>query len=180
MATPLSSGIQFLKDLGFYDVILPFLLIFTIVFGVLEKTKIFGTVENKPKTNINSMIAFVIALFFVATPRLVEAVHISLPQVSLLLVVVMSLMMLVGFIASEKEGFSFDKYRYFKGFLIFIFFIGIVLIFLNAIGWWDEFWDMFGANFWTSTAGMTLIFFGVIIGAIFFITTGSGAKKESE
>ncbi len=171
MVTPLSRGLEFLKDLGFYDIILPFLLIFTITFGVLEKTKIFGSEDGKPKTNINSMIAFVIALFFVATPRLVESVQISLPQVALLLVVVMSLMMIIGFIMSDKE-FSFENHRGWKIFLMVTLFIGIILIFLNAIGWWDEFWNLFGATFWASTAGMTLIFFGVVIGAILFITTG--------
>lgn len=178
MVTPLASGLAFLKDLGFYDIILPFLLIFTITFGVLEKTKIFGLNEDKkPKTNINSMIAFVIALFFVATPRLVESIQISLPQVALLLVVLLSLMMLVGFVMSDKE-FNFENHKVFKGFLLFALFVGIILIFLNAVGWWNDFWDMFGASFWTSTAGMTLIFLAVIIGAILFIT-GVGSSKKA-
>jgi hypothetical protein len=171
MVTPLSRGLEFLKDLGFYDIILPFLLIFTITFGVLEKTRIFGVQDGKPKTNINAMIAFVISLFFVATPRLVEAVQISLPQVAVLLVVIMSLMMVVGFIMSDKE-FNFENHKGLKILLIFAIFVGIVLIFLNAVGWWDEFWDMFGFDFWTSTAGMTLVFLGVVVGAIIFITGG--------
>ncbi|MFH1210716.1 MAG: hypothetical protein V1645_02255 [archaeon] len=177
MVTPLGRGLEFLKDLGFYDIILPFLLIFTIVFGVLEKTRVFGIQDGKPKTNINAMIAFVMSLFFVATPRLVEAIQISMPQVAVLLVVIMSLMMVVGFIMSDKE-FNFESYKGLKWFLIFILFVGIFLIFLNAVGWWNEFWDMFGFNFWTSTAGMTLIFLGVVIGAILFITGGS--KKGGE
>lgn len=175
MATPLASGLQFLKDLGFFDIILPFLLIFTIVFGVLEKTRIFGTADGKPKANINAMIAFAIALFFVATPRLIEAVQISLPQVAMLLVVLMSFMMLVGFMMSDKE-FSFESHKGLKIFLMFTMLVGIVLIFLNAVGFWEEFWTLFGFNFWTSSAGMTLIFLGVIVGAIAFIT--GGKKKE--
>ncbi|MEM4244737.1 MAG: hypothetical protein QW404_00165 [Candidatus Nanoarchaeia archaeon] len=180
MVTPLSRGLEFLKDLGFYDIILPFLLIFTVAFGVLEKTRIFGQTEDKkPKTNINAMIAFVISLFFVATPRLVESLQISLPQIALLLVVLMSLMMVVGFIMSDKE-FSFETHKGLKIFLIFCLFVGIILIFLNAVGWWEEFWDMFGFDFWTSTAGMTLIFLGVVIGAILFITSGGKKGGSSE
>lgn len=181
MVTPLSRGLEFLKDLGFYDIILPFLLIFTLVFGVLEKTKVFGTTDNKPKTNINAMISFVIALFFVATPRLVEAVQISLPQISVLLVVLMCLLMLIGFIMSESDkGFNFEKHGFLKGFLIFSLVVGVMLIFLNAVGWWDEFWDMLGFNFWTSTAGMTLIFLGVVVGAIYFITSAKSTKSGGE
>ena len=40
--TALGSAIDFLKDFGFFDVILPFLLVFSILFGILEKTKVFG------------------------------------------------------------------------------------------------------------------------------------------
>lgn len=180
MVTPLGRGLEFLKDLGFYDIILPFLLIFTITFGVLEKTRIFGQEGGKPKTNINSMIAFVIALFFVATPKLVETVKISLPQVAVLLVILLSLMMVIGFIMSDKE-FNFEKLTALKVILMISLFIGILLIFLNAVGWWDDFWDIFGVDFWTSSAGMTVVFLGVVIGAIIFITGGkggSGGKKE--
>ena len=55
--SPLRNAIEFLNDFGFYDVVLPFLLVFTIVFGVLEKTKLFGVTDKKPKQNINAMIA---------------------------------------------------------------------------------------------------------------------------
>ena len=41
--SPFRTGIDFLDKLGVYEVLLPFLLIFTIVFAILEKTKVFGT-----------------------------------------------------------------------------------------------------------------------------------------
>ncbi|MDP2908831.1 MAG: hypothetical protein Q8N77_03415, partial [Nanoarchaeota archaeon] len=82
MATsPLAGAIEFLNEFGFYDVVLPFLLVFTLVFAILEKTKIFGVEEKKPKKNINAMIAFVIALFFVATTELVAGTREMLPNV---------------------------------------------------------------------------------------------------
>src|SRR3989344_2060049 len=65
-ATVLGDAVKLLQDFGFFDVILPFLLVFTVVFGILEKTKIFGTEGEKghPKKNIDAMVAFVIAIFF--------------------------------------------------------------------------------------------------------------------
>ncbi|MBM3199831.1 hypothetical protein FJZ53_02750, partial [Candidatus Woesearchaeota archaeon] len=68
--SPLGGAIEFLKEFGFFDVVLPFLLVFTIVFAVLEKTKIFGG-GKESKKNINAMIAFVFALFFVSATNLV-------------------------------------------------------------------------------------------------------------
>ena len=41
------EAIQFLAKLGIYDVVLPFLLVFTIVFAIMEKTKLLGTEKGK-------------------------------------------------------------------------------------------------------------------------------------
>ena len=63
---------QNLQQMGFYDYILPFLLIFTIIFAILEKTRIFGTepgTTNEPRKNINLVVALIIGLIvMVQTP----------------------------------------------------------------------------------------------------------------
>ena len=165
-SSPLGGAIEFLKDFGFFEVVLPFLLIFTIVFGVLEKTKLFGAVDKKPKQNINSMIAFVIALFFVSATNLVEATSVFLPQVVVLLITLMSFMMLVGFFYADQE-FSFEKNTFWKVFLTIIFFIGIVLLSWRA--YHPESFDSAGA-FWESTAGVSIIFLVIVVGTILFVT----------
>ena len=49
---------RLLESYGFTDALLPFLLIFTIVFAVLQKTNILG----KDKKNFNVILALVLAL----------------------------------------------------------------------------------------------------------------------
>ena len=70
MVSAFRGMIEFLDKIGVYDVILPFLLVFTAVFSILEKTRILGmeTIDGKEYTrkNQNSMLAFVMAFFFVA------------------------------------------------------------------------------------------------------------------
>ena len=47
--------------------VLPFLLVFTIVFAILEKTKIFGaTKDGESKKNINAVVALVLGLLMIA------------------------------------------------------------------------------------------------------------------
>ena len=49
------TAIGFLDKLGVYDIILPFLLVFTLVFAILEKTKILGlekTAQEEDKTRM--------------------------------------------------------------------------------------------------------------------------------
>jgi len=43
-----------LERIGFVDVLLPFLLIFTVIFAVLEKTKILGDGKLEKKFNISA------------------------------------------------------------------------------------------------------------------------------
>jgi len=174
MVSPLEKSIIFLESFGFFDVVLPFLLVFTIVFAVLEKTKIFGTEgeDKKPKKNLNSMIAFVIALFVVATKEIVVALKVSLPQIAMFLIVIFALMMLMGFFFSGEKEFSLEN----KGAMFFaiLAIIGVVLIFLNAFGWLQPLVDYVTQN-WDNTLIVSLIFLIIIILTIFYIV-GMGKK----
>ena len=42
MANGFVGAIAFMDKLGVYDVVLPFLLVFTLIYAFLEKTKVFG------------------------------------------------------------------------------------------------------------------------------------------
>ncbi len=140
MSSTLSSIVDFLEEFGLFDVILPFLLIFTIVFGILEKTRIFGVDEidgkQYAKKNLNSMVAFVIAFFVIAAKEVVAVIQTSLPLVALLLLIVFSFLLLAGSFMADKE-FSFENNPFWKWTLTVSMFVGIVGIFLYAIGWLD-------------------------------------------
>ena len=162
--------IQFFGELGIYDVILPFLLVFTIVFAVLEKTKLFGTekVGDKeyPKKNLNSIVAFVAAFLVVASTRLVAAINESVANVVLLLLLSICFLLLIGLFYKEGESCSLEgKWR---SLFMVIMFLGVVLIFLQAIkvdnrGIVQYVYDYLMVN-WQSnfTASVILIIFIVI------------------
>ena len=109
MAEPTIFGgvISFLQSFGFYDIVLPFLLVFTIVFAVLEKTKIFGTETingvKYTKKNINSIISFVVAFLVVASTRLVAAINEIMANVVLLVILSISFLLLIGSFFKEDE-----------------------------------------------------------------------------
>jgi len=85
----LQNAINFFRDFGLFDVVLPFLLVFAIVFAILEKTRILGNEGSGdkavPKHSLNSTVAFVVALLVVATNKVVTAINAALPNVVLLL-----------------------------------------------------------------------------------------------
>ena len=138
MSSPLVRAIDFFRDFGIFDVVLPFLLVFTIVFAVLEKTRILGlekTAEGReiPNKNINSMVAFVVAFMVVAASNIVGVINESLPNVVLLLVVSISFLLLIGaFLKTGELDFPKQHENWYKFFVIAMF-VGVVLIFLGAI-----------------------------------------------
>jgi len=148
-STTFRGVLEFFDTIGLYDVVLPFILVFTIVFAILEKTKVLGVEEvsghKYTRKNLNAMTAFVISFLVVASSQLVEIITTVSSQIVILLMLAVLFLLLVGSFYKEAEG------GYLKGgwktFFIFIMFVGIVLIFLGAIknesgdSWLDVFWN---------------------------------------
>lgn len=189
MVSTFRGAIEFFDKIGIYDVILPFLLVFTIVFAILEKTKVFGTEEidgkKLTKKNLNSITAFVIAFLVVASSKLVETITQVSSQVVILLLLSVLFLLLVGSFYSEKDlpVFLGGNWKYL--FMI-IMFVGILGIFLNAIknedgtSWLDWGWDRV-VNHFDSTAVASIILVIVIILFMYFIVRNpSPTKKEEE
>ncbi|MBS3170103.1 hypothetical protein J4210_06490 [Candidatus Woesearchaeota archaeon] len=169
------TAIGFLDKLGVYDIILPFLLVFTLVFAILEKTKILGVEKVKDqeytKKNINAMVAFVTAFLVIASTQLVAVINSVMANVVLLLVLSICFLMLVGSFYSDKE-FSLENSPKWVKFLMVFMFIGIILIFLNALDWLET---VFGAVFLLFTSldaewAATTLFLLIIIGFIWYVT----------
>jgi len=97
-----------LQSSGLYEIALPFLLIFTIVFAILEKTKIFGEDKDKePKSRINAVVAIILGLLIINQFEIVSKLNLFLPKVSLFIVVAIMFLILLGvFGANVSSGFS--------------------------------------------------------------------------
>ncbi|MEK6940113.1 MAG: hypothetical protein AABX31_05280 [Nanoarchaeota archaeon] len=171
--------IAFLNKLGVYDVILPFLLVFTIIFAILEKTKIFGTEKDgMTKKNINAMVAFVIGFLVIASTKLVGVINEVMANVVLLVILGVCFLLLVGVFFTGKEEFSLKEMPVYLQIFTAIMFLGIIVIFLNALGWLQTIFDLF-ENINADWAA-TLIFIIIIIGFMVWITyTPKGEAKKS-
>src|SRR3989344_9320159 len=187
MVTPLGKAIEFFRDFGLFDIVLPFLLVFTIVFAILEKTRILGTVKMKggeeiPNKNLNSMVAFVVGLLVVATANVVRTINESLPNVVMLIVASVSFLLMIGvFLKTEELDFAGKHGNWYKFFMV-IMFIFVIGIFLNSI------YDASGNSYleialffliteWSSAVVTSVVFLAVIIGTILYITR-SGSKEK--
>ncbi|MBI5871756.1 hypothetical protein HZB88_01580 [archaeon] len=94
--------VKALEETGFYDVALPFVLIFTLIFAILQKIQLFGT-QSK---NINIMLALVIAFFTVRVPWVISTINLFLPKISLIVLVIVIFLLIMGLFGAEGSKFT--------------------------------------------------------------------------
>lgn len=180
--------IDFFQTLGVYDVILPFLLIFSIVFAILEKTKVLGTEEahghKYTKKNLDAMVAFVIAFLVVASTKLVALINNFLANAITILVLIIMFLILVGAVfKGDEDGFLKDGPA--KTAFMVIVGVVIVLIFLHSIptdegsDWLEAGWDWLMNN-WSNNVGGSIILVIVVIAFMVFVTSGKDEKGSKE
>ncbi len=175
----LEGFIRILEQWGLTDVLLPFLLIFVVMFAILQKTKILGD----DKKRFNMAIALVIGLLVVIPHVLgmyppnadvVEILAKALPQVSILVVAILMLMILIGLLGAEATWMGSAL----SGWVAIAAFIIIVIIFGGAAGWWRNWWwfeRFFGSD--TIAVIIMLLVFAIII---WFVTRGEGKGENME
>ncbi len=185
MVSPLEVSIEFLKTFGFFDIVLPFILVFTLVFAILEKTRIFGEEDKKPKKNLNALVAFAVGLFVIAATNVVDILRNALPLITLVLIVILSFMLLVGSFHGDKE-FSFADNKAWRRFLTIVVFISVLLIFGNFIKtksgktWLEAFLDFVQRDLGSGPVVSSIIFLGIIIFVIWFVGYGGGNGKRGD
>lgn len=170
------------SNLGYYfstygvmDFLLPFILVFTIVFAVMQKTKILGD-----KKNYNVIIALVLGLLFVV-PHLtgnyplgydpVQVMNDALPSISLVSIAAIMVLLLLGIFGT---GFAQAATP-----IIAIAAIGFVIyIFGASLNLWTGPYDTF--YWWTSETTelmIVILIFGLII---WFITKEPSSKGPAD
>lgn len=151
---------------------LPFLLVFFIVFAILEKTKLLG--EKKPQ--INAVVAFVIGLVFVGVAYPTTVVNNMILFLTVAIIVVFIVLLLWSFLGGGEvkipEG---------KGFRIILFIILLIIVLVALIwatGWSENVSAFFSGQNWT---GNNLlwgnILFIIIIAVALAVVLG---KKKSD
>ena len=130
IVNPLENAVVLLQDFGFFTVILPFVLLYALVFGLLMKVKLLG--EDDAAKTVNQIIALSVGAFFITSTDAVNYIAGIIPQAGFLLVVVLLIMMVLTLLGLknpiDNPMFS-DKISFGKN----LFYLAIVLVFLLVI-----------------------------------------------
>ena len=177
-ATPLGASVQLIQDVGFVDVVLPFLLIFAITYGSLVKTKIFGNLES-----VNILVSFVIALSVTITALVVGIIKLFLPIFGLILVFIVSVLIILSLFFGDVKKVTSNKFIRTMATIVLIIILVIVILFiistiLQEAGYLPEPNENDLTNLLSNIFNfiVTIIFLLIIVGVVYFMSKG-GSKE---
>jgi len=161
-----------LDQFGLTDIILPFFLIFTVIYAVLVKSKVLGD-----RKQIHVVLALALTLITIVphvTGRyppgfdVINIINAALPSVSLLLIVGFMMLVVLGV-------FGVDLAKGASPWIGILSLFFLVYIFGQAIGWWRDIFDI------VNVVGSDTILLIVSVVAFFWvITLITGPSEDAE
>ena len=163
-----------MQNFGLLDIVLPFLLIFTVVFATLQRVGLFKEGEHgEGKKNINAMLSLIIAILTVV-PHIngryppnydpIVIINTLIPSAAVLAIVIILLLFLFGIFGS---GFASGGT---PAWIILGVIIVMGYIFGATVGWWDDPSQSIGL-WWDSDLSALLIIIIVFALLLWFITS---------
>ena len=154
------------------EVLLPFLLVFTLVFAILQKTKILGD----GKKQIDAIVGLVVGLIVIAFASATGIIINLIPILAIGLVVLLVFMLLYGMTFQPGD---FKLNNWIRGGIGIVAGIVVIITVLILTGGWDYLWDLYYTSDGSSiTANIIIVI--VIIVAIVAVIFGEGKDKDKK
>jgi len=152
------------ESIGVFDYLLPFLLIFAVVFGILETTKVLGTHKG-----IHTIVALVIGLFTMRYFQVGEFIGVIFANFGIALSVILVLIILTGLFVTNKsrEGWALNTSK-----IAMLAVIIVVIASINEFAWFGSYWWQ---NNW-----INLLWIAIIIGAIISFMGGKSDSGDGD
>lgn len=150
------------ESVPFLEEALLFLLMFVVVFAILQRSKILG--DNVQK--INSLVALAFALIFVGVASTTHIVSNIIPFVSVALVVILMFLLLWGFVGGEISSLP----KGIKNTIIILGAIFMIALVFYVTGWGKS---LTTGSWFNSGLVYTILAFALIIGAVVYAIKSS-------
>ncbi|MFH0808432.1 MAG: hypothetical protein V1888_02345 [archaeon] len=164
MATTITDVLNIWNDIGVFSYVIPFLLIFAVVFAILKKTKILGDDND----GILAIISVAIGLLALQFDFVSEFYAVIFPRFGIGLSLFLVLIIMIGFFYNgDVSEMTWIGYV-----------IGIAVA-LWALSSWDD-WASFGFGGWFTDNFWAIVIVGVIVATIIGVTRDSEAAKSKK
>ena len=156
------------------EFILPFVLIWTLVFGILQKTKLLGE-DNK---QIDSLVAFIIGFIFVSVLQPKEIVNNLILFLTIAIVLMFIGLLLWGFISGKDLGKDILSETWTKWVAGIIIIVAIIMALLWASGLSDSVLDLLFDQSWSEALWINLAFIVVIAIVLALVLRNAGDSSS--
>jgi len=165
VATTITDILNIWNNMGVFSYVIPFLLIFAVIYAILDKTKMFsGDSENR---GIIAIIAVSISLLSLQFDFVSNFFAIIFPRFGVGLSLFLVALIFLGFFFSPKEGESWGKNVSWIGWVIGI---GVIIWALSAWGgYYGYYGGYYGFGWWFDYYLWEFVILGIIIAAIYFV-----------
>jgi len=171
MALDITQVLNTWADYGVFSYLFPFLIIFSIVFAILQKTKLFGDGSASGEKNIkgvNAIIAISVAFISLLNDYVPTFFASIFPKFGIVLAIFLVLMILIGFFVKPDSNGKYPGTVSWIGWLL-----GIAVV----IWAWSEWSTTFGATGWGLTYFLEEYFWGLVLlagigGLIYWVVKG--------
>lgn len=154
-------------------IVYPFLLVFVLIFAILEKSKILG----EDKRQIDALIALSIALITIAFSWATDIIVNLMPFLAVCAVILLVFLILYGFVASGKEGLEINKGIMWT--IVILVTIALIIAVIVVTGQWDRVYNWMFIDYGSGPIWGNILLVAIIGGALALIVwpmkkSGSG------
>jgi hypothetical protein len=168
MVTTITEVLNIWNDIGVFSYMIPFLLIFAVVFAILDKTKMFST-QGKDNRGIISIIAVSIGLLSLQFDFVSEFFAVIFPRFGVGLSLFLVVLIFLGFFYPQKDD------KTWSGSIVWIGWLVGIGVFIWSLSSWDQWAGYSGFGGWFVENVWALIILGAIIAIIVIV-----AKSKPE
>jgi len=163
VVTTITDVLNIWNDMGVFSYMIPFLLIFAVVYAILDKTKMFSAGSNENK-GIIAIIAVSMSLLSLQFDFVSQFFAIIFPRFGIGLSLFLVVLIFLGFFFPELNGVWSGKVAW----IGWVVSIGVLIWALSTWGG-----SYFGVEGWFTDNIWALVVFGIIVAVIFIITGSS-------
>ena len=173
MVTTITEVLNIWNDIGVFSYLIPFLLIFAVVFAILDKTKMLSSGDNGENRMIISIIAVSISLLSLQFDFVSEFFAVIFPRFGVGLALFLVVLIFLGFFFHPRGNDDWSHKVAWVGWLV-----GIG-VFIWALASWDE-WNSYGGfGGWFVENVWALIILGIIIAVIFAVMPSKESRSRT-
>lgn len=156
-----------LEQIGLFTYILPFLLLFAVIYGILSWTKIFGG-----SAGLHAIVAIVIGLLGIRFPVYSNFLAVISPKLGVGLVILLVLILLIGLFVPEGSQAILGWIMIGVGVIIAIVIFAQSYSVLQGLGYG-------GVDFLDNNLIAWVVLIGLLIGVIVAVVVGNGKNNQA-